>query len=136
MRRSHLLAATLLAFCTAAFAQHDARQIAEDAERHMALSQAMQSLAQCYSVGVRRDECIAQTQPECIGLAVGKYCGLREEGMSDPAKSYALTARAHRTASECMSAGKAYEDCIWDLQTACKGLGVGKYCGMMHVHSF
>jgi hypothetical protein len=69
-------------------------------------------------------------------LAIGKYCGLREEAAADPAKSFRVTSQAHLAASQCMEGGKPYEDCLWDLQTACKGLGVGKFCGMVHAHSF
>ena len=122
--------------CLPALAQHDARQIAEDAVRHQALAQAMQSLSACYAKTAGREECVVQTQAECVGLAIGKHCGLREEGMNDPVRTYRLLSQAHAVAAQCMVAGKPYEDCLWDLQTACKGLGVGKYCGMVHAHSF
>lgn len=43
-------------------------------------------------------------------------------------------ARAHEQAAQCLAAGKSYEDCQKQLQTACKGLALGKNCGMRHAH--
>jgi hypothetical protein len=41
---------------------------------------------------------------------------------------------AHEAAARCLEAGKAEEQCLKDLQVACKGLAIGKYCGMRHEH--
>lgn len=43
-------------------------------------------------------------------------------------------AAAHTAAAECLAAGKAHDACQKDLQAACKGLGIGKHCGMRHEH--
>ncbi len=43
-------------------------------------------------------------------------------------------ARAHEQAAQCLAAGKPYEDCQKQLQTSCKGLALGKNCGMRHAH--
>ncbi len=43
-------------------------------------------------------------------------------------------ASAHENAAKCLEAGKKDEVCEKELQAACKGLAVGKYCGMKHVH--
>lgn len=43
-------------------------------------------------------------------------------------------AEAHETAAQCLESGKKPEQCTQALQTACKGLALGKYCGMKHVH--
>jgi uncharacterized protein (DUF1786 family) len=43
-------------------------------------------------------------------------------------------AAAHESAAKCLESGKAYDACMKDLQTACKGLGIGKQCGMRHEH--
>lgn len=43
-------------------------------------------------------------------------------------------AAAHEAAAQCLEAGKPDELCESQLQTACKGLGIGKNCGMRHVH--
>jgi hypothetical protein len=43
-------------------------------------------------------------------------------------------AAAHENAAKCLESGKKDEVCEKELQVACKGLAVGKYCGMKHVH--
>jgi len=43
-------------------------------------------------------------------------------------------AAAHEAAAQCLAAGKKHDDCGKQLQAACKGLGIGKYCGMRHEH--
>ena len=43
-------------------------------------------------------------------------------------------AAAHEGAAKCLESGKRADVCEKDLQAACKGLAVGKYCGMKHAH--
>lgn len=43
-------------------------------------------------------------------------------------------ARAHQEAAQCLEQGKSYEICQKQLQTSCKGLALGKNCGMRHSH--
>lgn len=43
-------------------------------------------------------------------------------------------AAAHEGAAKCLESGKKDEACEKELQAACKGLAIGKYCGMKHVH--
>lgn len=43
-------------------------------------------------------------------------------------------AAAHEGAAKCLESAKKAELCEKELQTACKGLAVGKYCGLKHVH--
>ena len=43
-------------------------------------------------------------------------------------------ATAHESAAKCLEAGKKEELCAKELQAACKGLAIGKYCGMKHEH--
>ena len=43
-------------------------------------------------------------------------------------------AKAHTDAAVCLESGKKQEDCEKALQTACKGLAIGKTCGMKHAH--
>ena len=43
-------------------------------------------------------------------------------------------ALAHEGAARCLEAGRPYEQCQRELQAACKGLAIGKYCGMRHEH--
>jgi hypothetical protein len=43
-------------------------------------------------------------------------------------------AAAHDAAARCLESGKPEKQCHEQLQVACKGLGIGKYCGMRHEH--
>ena len=43
-------------------------------------------------------------------------------------------AAAHEGAAKCLESGKKDEACEKELQAACQGLAIGKYCGMKHVH--
>jgi hypothetical protein len=43
-------------------------------------------------------------------------------------------AAAHEAAAKCLESGKKEAVCMKDLQASCKGLAVGKYCGMKHAH--
>lgn len=56
-----------------------------------------------------------------------------KEVKEDIARHRAMAA-AHEGAAKCMEAGKGEEVCMAELQAACKGLAIGKYCGMKHSH--
>lgn len=43
-------------------------------------------------------------------------------------------AAAHEAAAKCLESGKKHDACNKELQAACKGLAIGKYCGMKHEH--
>lgn len=43
-------------------------------------------------------------------------------------------AAAHESAAKCLESGKSEDVCMKELQATCKGLAIGKYCGMKHVH--
>ena len=43
-------------------------------------------------------------------------------------------ASAHEGAAKCLEAGKKDEVCESEMLAVCKGLAIGKYCGMKHVH--
>lgn len=43
-------------------------------------------------------------------------------------------ATAHYAAARCISKGKDEKVCHAELAAACKGLALGKLCGMRHVH--
>ncbi len=43
-------------------------------------------------------------------------------------------AQAHEAAAQCLEAGKSEDSCLQALQASCKGLAIGKYCGMRHEH--
>lgn len=56
-----------------------------------------------------------------------------KETQEDIARHRAMAA-AHEGAAKCLEAGKGEKVCMAELQAACKGLAIGKYCGMRHVH--
>lgn len=43
-------------------------------------------------------------------------------------------AAAHEAAAKCLESGKKEDVCTKELQAACKGLAIGKTCGMKHSH--
>jgi hypothetical protein len=43
-------------------------------------------------------------------------------------------AQAHEAAARCLESGKSEDACSKELQSTCKGLAIGKYCGMRHEH--
>lgn len=43
-------------------------------------------------------------------------------------------AAAHENAAKCLEAGKSEKECHEQLAKDCKGVGIGKYCGMRHRH--
>lgn len=43
-------------------------------------------------------------------------------------------AAAHEAAAKCKESGKDEEICHAELAKACKGLAIGKLCGMKHSH--
>lgn len=56
-----------------------------------------------------------------------------KERKEDIARHRAM-ATAHENAAKCLEAKKDEATCNKELQTACKGLAIGKYCGMKHEH--
>lgn len=45
---------------------------------------------------------------------------------------HSAMAAAHEAAAQCLESGKGEVQCLKELQAACKGLAIGKYCGMKH----
>lgn len=56
-----------------------------------------------------------------------------KETKADIAKHRAIAA-AHEAAAKCRESGKDENICNKELQAACKGLAIGKFCGMKHEH--
>jgi hypothetical protein len=54
--------------------------------------------------------------------------------MRKDAVRHRAMAAAHEAAAQCLESGKAHDTCGKNLQAACKGLAIGKYCGMKHAH--
>ena len=58
---------------------------------------------------------------------------LDKEALQDIARHRAIAA-AHEGAAKCLESGKKDAVCEKELQAACKGLAIGKFCGMKHEH--
>ena len=56
-----------------------------------------------------------------------------KERAEDAARHRAMAA-AHDAAARCLASTTDEKTCMAELQAACKGLAIGKYCGMRHVH--
>lgn len=67
-------------------------------------------------------------------LAVMSKDAPASEGVKKDIGRHRAIAAAHEAAAKCLEAGKKEEACHKDLQASCKGLAIGKYCGMKHEH--
>jgi hypothetical protein len=67
------------------------------------------------------------------GVAAANAQESDKERKEDIQRHRAMAA-AHESAAKCLEAGKKEDQCLKELQAACKGLAVGKYCGLKHVH--
>jgi hypothetical protein len=56
---------------------------------------------------------------------------LNQETLDDIAK-HEMIAAAHTEAAKCLRSGKPDEVCEGALLQACKGVAIGKFCGMKH----
>ena len=56
-----------------------------------------------------------------------------QETRDDIAK-HRVMAAAHEAAAKCRESGKDDAVCNQALQAACKGIAIGKFCGMKHEH--
>lgn len=73
-------------------------------------------------------------------LLAGAGTGLAAQKKDDPAHvrkdvaDHRAMADAHLNAAKCLEAGTPEKTCQEQLARDCKGLGIGKYCGMKHKH--
>jgi hypothetical protein len=65
------------------------------------------------------------------GFATAKES--EKETKEDIAKHRTMAA-AHEAAAKCREAGKGEDVCNKELQAACKGIAIGKFCGLKHEH--
>jgi hypothetical protein len=65
-------------------------------------------------------------------LAQAPKHGTKEE--QEDARRHRALAAVHESAAKCLEAGKGEKACLEQLRKECKGLGIGKYCGMKHQH--
>ena len=76
---------------------------------------------------------IIATSLALLALAAGAAPHGDKEAKADIARHRAMAA-AHEAAAKCLESGKKHDVCQAELQTACKGLAIGKHCGMRHEH--
>ncbi|MBI5276648.1 MAG: hypothetical protein HY854_09330 [Burkholderiales bacterium] len=56
------------------------------------------------------------------------------EAVKKDVQRHRAMAAAHEQMAKCLESNKGHDTCQRQLQDACKGLGIGKYCGMKHEH--
>lgn len=66
-------------------------------------------------------------------LAWAKDDHTDKEKKEDIARHRAIAA-AHEAAAQCLESGKKEDICFKELRDSCKGLAIGKFCGMKHAH--
>lgn len=66
-------------------------------------------------------------------VCIAFTAAIDKEAKEDIARHRAISA-AHEAAAKCLESGKKEEVCHKELLAACKGIAIGKYCGMKHAH--
>lgn len=57
-----------------------------------------------------------------------------DKELQEDIQRHRAMAAAHEGAAKCLETKKDEKVCMAELQAACKGLAIGKYCGMKHGH--
>ena len=68
-----------------------------------------------------------------LGVSAWAQAHSAKERAEDAARHRAMAA-AHDAAARCLASTADEKTCMAELQAACKGLAIGKYCGMRHAH--
>ena len=71
-----------------------------------------------------------------VGLLVslGAMAQHGDKQVKEDIARHRAMAAAHEAAAKCLDSGKTPDVCTKELQASCKGLAIGKYCGMKHEH--
>ena len=83
---------------------------------------------------------IAVATVALLALAGGAMAAEKAAKKDDPAHvkkdvaDHRAMAEAHLNAARCLESGKTEKECHGQLARDCKGLGIGKLCGMKHRH--
>ena len=67
-------------------------------------------------------------------LALNASAQHSDKELKEDIQRHRAMAAAHEAAAKCLESGKKDDVCVKELQAACKGLAIGKNCGMKHVH--
>ena len=73
----------------------------------------------------------AAAQPASAPSAAKPAPKVSEHVKSDITRHRAM-AQAHEAVARCLESGQTEDACTKALQASCKGLAIGKYCGMRH----
>lgn len=68
----------------------------------------------------------------CAGVAFGQTHGKKE--LDEDIMDHRTMAEAHRKAADCLQGGKSEKECRAQLAKDCKGVGIGRSCGMKDKH--
>ncbi len=84
-------------------------------------------------------KCMKKMAPTLAAIAMTATFSIANAQHSDKqvkedVQRHRAMAAAHEAAAKCLESGKKEDVCMKDLQASCKGLAVGKYCGMKHAH--
>lgn len=69
-----------------------------------------------------------------LGAALAVWAQHSDKELKEDIARHRAMAAAHEAAAKCLESGKKEAICLKELQAACKGLGIGKYCGLKHEH--
>lgn len=69
-----------------------------------------------------------------MSLTLGAFAQHSHKETQEDIARHRAMAQAHEAAAKCLESGKKPDQCTQELQTACKGLALGKHCGMKHAH--
>ena len=67
-------------------------------------------------------------------LSTGAWAQHSAEQIREDVQRHRAMAAAHEAAARCLEAGKGEKACYEQLARDCKGLAIGKTCGMRHAH--
>jgi len=69
-----------------------------------------------------------------MSLSWGAFAQHSNKDVQEDIARHRAMAEAHEAAAKCLESGKKQDICLKELQAACKGLAIGKFCGMKHEH--
>lgn len=76
----------------------------------------------------------AQTAPPAAKDVPAQASSKQDAHRAEDIARHRQMARAHEDAARCLEAGTAEKQCQEKLRDACKGIGIGQFCGMRHSH--
>lgn len=93
----------------------------------------------CFNQGEFMKNMMSKMIPTLATIALAAMFSLAHAQHSDKEakediQRHRAMAAAHEAAAKCLESGKKEDVCMKELQASCKGLAVGKYCGMKHAH--